>query len=126
MSKYARDLRVLGAWGPLLVAAILLLLIGADITAGRAADPAIIGHAYLALFVVGLVATLFVRGRRGPMSYICVGLAAAYVAFGVVCYVLRYIALTVPVLVITALIAGALGAAGWLFRVAPFPPGERS
>lgn len=120
-AKYARDLRALGPWAPLFVVAILFLDIGVDITSGHAADPAIMGHGYLALFSLGLVATLVVRGRRRAMGHVCFGLAVLDGAFLGVCYFRGYIAITVPMVLIAGLTIGGLCAAALLFRRVPPP-----
>jgi hypothetical protein len=118
-AKYARDLRALGPWAPLLGVAIVFLVIGSDITSGHASDPLILGQGYLALFALALAATLVVRGRHRPMGYVCFGLAFLEGVFVAVSWLEGYLSLTGPMLFITGLTLGGLYAAARLFRGAP-------
>jgi hypothetical protein len=93
-------------------------------TSGHAIDPVIFGHGLLALFGLGLLATLIVRGRRRPMGHICFGLAALESA-SVVAWSWGYVP-TTRGLVMASVTIGALYLAGLLFLRMPATPSPES
>ncbi|HUP90678.1 MAG TPA: hypothetical protein VM074_00410 [Solimonas sp.] len=114
LAEHASAIRSLSPWVPLLAVAILFLGAGVDITSGHAVDPAIFGHGLLALFGLGLLATLAAHGRHQPMGQACFGLAALESAC-LVSWAWRYVPTTRGLVLASATI-GALYVAGLLFH----------